>query len=30
MVGLKEYPNIVFNYCDNTILIILDLSKKYM
>ena len=29
MVGLKEYPNIVFNYCDNAI-IILDLSKKYM
>ena len=28
MVGLKEYPNIVFNYCDHAT-IILDLSKKY-
>ena len=26
---LKEYPNIVFNYCDHAT-IILDLSKKYM
>ena len=26
---LKEYPNILFNYCDHAT-IILDLSKKYM
>ena len=26
---LKEYPNVLFNYCDHAT-IILDLSKKYM